>query len=459
MKTMIRPILIHALLCGGPAPAQVPLHNSLPSASAVIYLDFDGHTVTGTSFNWNGPIYCAASALDPQQITEVFHRMAEDYRPFDLNITTDSLKFLAAPVNRRLRVIFTTSSAWYGNAGGVSMVNSFTYGDDTPAFVFTSLLGNQTRYVGEAASHEAGHALGLYHQVLYDSSCVQVNEYNPGTGSGEIGWAPIMGVAYYRNMTVWHNGPNFSGCISSQDELSVITTQNGFGYRPDDHSSDFRQAKNINLNNGGFIIDGIIEKTDDEDYFRLHLQQDGGFSILAIPFNLGENNYGSNLDLQVSLFNRNKELLATYNPGFSLSTIVDTFLLSDFYYLKVEGRGNLYAPDYASLGSYRLQGGLGTARNVPGPVPVQGIASKPDQASLKPADFPQLLGNMVKASLQVAGPGLFDFMITDLNGTRILNGKVNRGKNTVNLPYMARGTYFIRFLGESGSVTHKFLVQ
>ena len=90
--------------------AQDPLFNSYPSAQAVIFLDFDGHTVNGTSWNYNGPIVCGTSGLDNSQITEIFNRVAEDYRPFNINVTTDSTKYLAAPANKRMRVILTVSS-------------------------------------------------------------------------------------------------------------------------------------------------------------------------------------------------------------------------------------------------------------------------------------------------------------------------------------------------------------
>src|SRR4030095_9832930 len=91
----------------------------------------------------------------------------------------------------------------------------------------------------EAASHEAGHTLGLRHQSSYDGNCVKTSEYNPGVGAGEIAWAPIMGVGYYRNLTLWNNGANPYGCTSYQDDLSIITaSSNGFGYRTDDHSNN-----------------------------------------------------------------------------------------------------------------------------------------------------------------------------------------------------------------------------
>src|SRR4051812_11548701 len=146
----------------------VPLANaqesSFPSAEATIYLDFDGQYITGTGWNWTGPVDAQPASISQGAITEIFNRVAEDYRPFNINITTDSTVYNAAPRYKRMRVVVTSSSSWYGVAGGVAYVNSFTWGDDTPCWVFSSLLSNNTKCIAEACSHEAGHTLGLQHQ-------------------------------------------------------------------------------------------------------------------------------------------------------------------------------------------------------------------------------------------------------------------------------------------------------
>src|SRR6478672_358995 len=92
---------------------QIPLFNSNSAASATVYLDFDGQTVKGTGWNWDGPIYAKASGLSSRFITEIFNRSSEDFRIFNLNITTDSNVFKKAPTNKRMRVIITPSSKWY----------------------------------------------------------------------------------------------------------------------------------------------------------------------------------------------------------------------------------------------------------------------------------------------------------------------------------------------------------
>lgn len=365
-KNLIRSLCLLMCACIQlSAHAQVPKLNSYPSATAVIFLDFDGHTVKNTSWNSSGPIQCGPSGLDNAMITEIFNRVSEDYRPFNINITTDSTKFLAAPANRRMRVILTVTSSWYGNAGGVAFTGSFTWGDDSPCFVFTALLGYNLKFIGEAAAHEAGHTLGMYHQAYYDANCSKISDYYAGVGSGEIGWAPIMGVGYYKNFTLWNNGPNSWGCTNYQSDLDIITSAtNGFGYRIDDHSNAFSNATLFTFISNQFDVNGVIERNTDNDYFKFTMPYAGRFELDAVPYNVGTGNSGSDLDLQITLYDESEAVLNIYNPGTLLSSIVDTALNAGIYYIKVEGRGNEYAPNYASLGSYSLVGkfeGGGTA--------------------------------------------------------------------------------------------------
>ena len=190
MKNLYKCVLLMLALSSATLSRSQVTLSSYPGASAVILLDFNGHYVTGTMWNVYGAYTCNSSGLNNAAITEVFNRVAEDYRPFNINVTTDETKYNAAPANRRIRVVITTSYEWYGNgAGGVAYLNSFTWGDNSPCFVFSSLLNLSVKNIAEAASHEAGHTLGLRHQSSYDGNCVKTSDYNWGYGAGEIGWA------------------------------------------------------------------------------------------------------------------------------------------------------------------------------------------------------------------------------------------------------------------------------
>lgn len=349
-----------------PVFSQVPILNSLPGASQTIFLDFDGQTVDNTAWNYDGPIFCNPSGLTSAQITEVFNRVAEDYRPFTVNITTDSTKYFAAPLTTRMRVIVTVSSAWYGAAGGVSFVGSFTWGDDTPCFVFSQQLGFSVKFISEATSHEAGHTLGLYHQATYDANCVKTSDYNYGTGTGEISWAPIMGVGYYKNLTIWHSGPNPYGCNNIQNDITVITSAaNTITLRNDDNNNSTANAPQLTISNNSFATTGIFERANDADLFKLVLPAASRVTFKAFPFNVGSQNAGGNADILSELYSSTMSLLKSRNPADSLQSTIDSILNAGTYYFRVNPVANTYAGTYGMSGEYLISGTVAPASTLP----------------------------------------------------------------------------------------------
>jgi hypothetical protein len=141
MKNLLPNLLPLVLLFSSAFTQALPKLQSFPTAAATLYLDFDGHYVISSFWNGGKPIDAQPAPLTDAQITEIFNRVSEDYRPFNINITTDSTVFLAAPLKQRMRVIITPTNSWYGGAGGVAYLNTFSRGDDTPCFVFSNMLG------------------------------------------------------------------------------------------------------------------------------------------------------------------------------------------------------------------------------------------------------------------------------------------------------------------------------
>ncbi len=348
--------------------AQVPYGlNSYPSASATIFIDFDGQTVVSPYWNGGGAVYCAPAALTNAQMIRVFNQVAEDFRAFNLNITTDSAVYFSAPATKRQRVIITPTSTWYGNAGGVAYVESFRWGLELPAFVFSNLLNNNGKYIAEATSHEAGHTLGLYHQAEYNSSCGFVTEYYAGVGTGEISWAPIMGNSYSRNLTLWHNGPNTWGCNNLQNDLSIIgSAANGFGFRTDDVNNTSNSATNIGFTANEYALSGIVNNASDVDMFKMSLAQDGHLTLNGLPFNVNStNNASANIDLQISLLNSSGGTIATYNPSSSVRVIVDSILSAGTYYVRVASVGNVNTTNYGMVGNYSINGAFVANSSLP----------------------------------------------------------------------------------------------
>lgn len=343
--------------------AAVPMLESFPEAEAVVLLDFDGHTVTNTwwnySFNNGDPIVADPSYLSEIEIVEVWEMMSEDFRPFQLNVTTDEAVYNNAPADRRTRVIFTPTDYFYPGSGGVAYIGSFTWGDDTPCWVFNS----GSKYAGEAGSHEVGHTLSLVHDGRSDP---YFEEYYYGHDS----WAPIMGVGYYTSVVQWSKG-EYPNASNTEDDLQMITSYNGFGYRTDDHGNSTENASPLIMDEEGNVSPssnkGVIATQTDVDVFSFTTS--GGSVIL----NVDPDPSFPNLDILLTLRNSDGSVVATADP-YSLAASIDQTLPAGTYYLDVDGvAGSLGAnTDYGSLGQYFVSG------NIPAIVPSITITSPAD---------------------------------------------------------------------------------
>src|SRR5262245_50645851 len=161
------------------APA-VPAYSSLPGAKATLYLDFGGDyeaqwgswtNITTPAFNTDSdPTTFSQSELNA--IHDVWSYVAEDYAPFNVNVTTvDPGSY---PDGVALKVVIGGDGGWIGPPGlygGFSYTSAFSTSYlPNVSFVFSSSLQNNPRFVGDASAHEAGHEFGLDHQSQYSGS-------------------------------------------------------------------------------------------------------------------------------------------------------------------------------------------------------------------------------------------------------------------------------------------------
>lgn len=346
------------------------LHSNAAAAHR-IYLDFTGHTTAGTVWNsyFTGgsnivtPAYDfdgnASAFSDPEleRIQYIWQRVAEDFAPFNVDVTTEEpvlsdLTYSGSGDSRwGVRVVIGGSCYdWFGSgAGGVAYVGSFNWSSDTPAFVFTQQLGTGAeKYTAEAITHEAGHTLGLDHDGTATAG------YYTGQGSGETGWAPIMGVGYYQNLTQWSKG-EYSGANNKQDDLAIITTSNGFGYRADDFGNTSTTAFALVPSGNTIAVSGIIERSTDADVFSFTT----GSGQVSLNFSPAVR--GPNLDIYAELFDSSNGLIASSNPSASLGASITTTLASGQYFIRVRGTGSgdpltTGYTNYASLGQYSITG-------------------------------------------------------------------------------------------------------
>ncbi len=373
------------------------LHSN-PDSQFRVYLDFDGHTTTGTSWNtyWNtatinSPAFSTSdgsanfSASELTAIQQIWQRVAEDFAPFNIDVTTedpglDGLSYSGAGDTAfGIRVVITDEDG--KNFGGIAYVGSFDWNSDTPAYVYANRLSDGASYIAEAASHEAGHTLGLSHDGQDPTSQSQTGYYY-GHGSGVTDWAPIMGVGYNANVTQWSKG-EYLNSNQKQDDLAIVTSQNsGVSYRPDDHGNTFAAAASLSgsLTDGNYKVEtyGLISRSgtlNDLDVFSLNVGGAGTVSLslgACTPvFVSGSSDYSyvplsaTNLDIRACLYDLSGNLIAESNSTSNLGgTISASGLATGTYYLTVDGTsfGSPLAnpptgyTDYGSLGNYMITG-------------------------------------------------------------------------------------------------------
>ena len=97
-----------------------------------------------------------------------------------------------------------------------------------------------------------------------------------------------------------------AGANNSEDDLAIITTQNGFGYRTDDHGSATGSATPMTIGTDSleFVDEGIIERNTDVDYFSFETGA-GNVSFTISP--LGNR---PNLDVWAGIYNSSGTLVA-----------------------------------------------------------------------------------------------------------------------------------------------------
>lgn len=334
------------------AAAAVPLFDSRPDAVAVAYLDFDGETVVDPDWNNGNPIEAAPSTLSETQISTVCKRVAEDFAPFNISITTDVTRYNNAPVGKRMRCIVTPTDTAASGAGGVAYLNSFSragsgFSSTIPCWTFnTGVTG-----VVEATSHEIGHTLGLRH----DGRTSPAEGYYGGHGTGAVSWGPIMGASYSPAVTQWSKG-EYLNANNKEDDIAIISgSTNGFGFAADEAGGTTTTAAPLNAPNGTVSQQGVISSSGDIDLYVANIAA-GAVTINANPAPLG-----GNADLLLELLDSTGAVVASANPDLALNATLTYTAAAGVHYVRVSGtgRGSVTGDGYSSYGSigrYTLSG-------------------------------------------------------------------------------------------------------
>lgn len=364
----------------GPRPAEMPLVAELtpdlttlqnlesrPGASNTLYINYWGGTLSGTIWNsgnsGNDIIYytpyssdsdtSSFSTTDQYNMWLAWEEAAEDYAPFDINVTTKESVYQATPVANRIQIIATTTNDFYNNpGGGAAYKDIFNTADDfyRTGFAWNSGAGA----LGMTISHEAGHMIG---GLSHDGNTT--SEYDPGHGV----WGPIMGSSFNKAYVQWSNG-KYSNANNQEDDLNIL--KGVLGSLADDAGNNNSSATALTLpvteQEGQITPDGISSDIDVYSFYA------SGTSYVKVAPLLGDEgqNRAANLAINVTLKNAAGSVIASIasSDNSPLAPTSNTFvydgsLTAGTYYLTIDAM----SPDtnwptgfgeYGNGGMYRI---------------------------------------------------------------------------------------------------------
>lgn len=372
-----------------PLEETFALH-SRAGAARTIFLDLDGARVQRTRWNvdpdgtgprpalpagthpgWDpagdGPAFSDAERAMVQQI---WAEVAEDYAPFDVDVTTEDpgdaalTRTDAADQTYGAHVLITGSTTapavlCDSACGGLAYLDVFDHhpgADPTPhaayrpAWVFTALLHDDPQAIAEAASHEVGHTLGLEHDGLVEDPKDPAHvEYYAGHGA----WAPIMGGGSERPVTQWSAGDYADASNPGQDDVAEVAAL--LGLRGDEAGSTIETA------GASLPPSGVITTRQDVDVYALGACGPD-VTVTAAPAAVAPN-----LDVRLSLLDAKGTEVGVADPLSSfvsrsaaagLDATLATPVEPGAYFVAVEGTGAgdplTSYDDYGSLGAYDI---------------------------------------------------------------------------------------------------------
>ena len=320
----------------------VPALESKPGTLGVLFLDFDGGFNDDSAW---GEINVQHSGKSVADIIEIWQIVAEDFIPFNLNVTTDQAVYDAAPSGSRQRCYISTSKEATGNAGGVARRNSYQFVTDVACWVRPF----SNHVTGLIVSHELGHTLGLSH----DGNATRA--YDAGYGSGEESWGSIMGSPFNKTIIIWSNG-DYDGANNTEDDTAIIAANPGVGFATDEIGDSIGDAEVLRVFSSGEVDErSIISTREDLDVFTFRTT--GGDIALEVEGAA----VGQNTNFAATLFDSAGNIIVSAVDPEVKNVSLATSLTAGDYFLEIDcvGRtGTEPFSDYAILGGYKITGNI-----------------------------------------------------------------------------------------------------
>ncbi|HWA84732.1 MAG TPA: putative Ig domain-containing protein, partial [Opitutus sp.] len=369
-----------AATAGGVPIANPPVRHSRPGSKNVLYLDFNGYTIAGSRWNSTFGVssYAAVaydtdgdpatfSADEQAAIVQVWERVAEDYAPFDIDVTTEEPATLTPTTGRALITAATDANGVAmpnaEAAAGVSFVDVFGDYDyatsGSPALVYYTSFGTDTAALAEAVAHELGHNLGLSHDGQTGS------EYYVGHGTGDTSWGPIMGAPYGRNVTQWSRGEYYHA-NNHEDDVAIIAAHTA--YRPASAGATLTTAAAAAVSDTGISTAGVLTSSSDVNVYSFRTSA-STISLAVATYRAASGTNGGDADVKLELLNSDGSVVASSDPASSTDASLSYKAKAGTYYARITPAGTgspLNArptgyTNYGSIGQYTLTGTIGAS--------------------------------------------------------------------------------------------------
>lgn len=375
--------------------SQIPQLSSKPGSANTLYVCFVGGNVSNTYWNETNKTYkplpfdkdgnTTTFNTDEQTfLIQVWESVSEDFKPFDINVTTVPPTAAQIATNKVIWCYITPMVDANGNylpyapyAGGVAWFDVFGLADYAQQSVIWNYNIWDMSNCASTVSHEAGHNLGLSHDGTFTSEYYCGHSVN-GSNTGPS-WFPIMGSG--TGVSQWSKGEYFNA-NNIQDDLAII------GSKLNANFDDVASIGRCLLSPTGYSANGTIDCNDNVDIFEFSAQAS------TITFN-STTNIDSNLGMKLQIMNGSNIPLASVNGtvGQNITITCNNLVVGSTYRLAIMPIGvgapmattpNGYT-SYGSLGSYSI---VQTSPVPPTPKPTPTPTPKPTP---KPTPTPSLV--------------------------------------------------------------------
>ncbi|OAM88787.1 BACON domain-containing carbohydrate-binding protein [Termitidicoccus mucosus] len=387
-----------------PVPiSQPPVRHSRPGSRNILFLDFSGMEIRDTLWNTSAggtgvrPLIRAKpfsldsdtttfSDTEQQAILLIWERVAEDFAPFDVDVTTEKPAEFIRTTGHALVTHSKDNDnrdmpGVAGGAAGIAfldcfgeinyaekVVNAFdTLPAASPALIYHDKLSNNSASIAYAVSHELGHNLGLHHDgpgsvIVTGGDGEDVYGYYGGHGSGATSWAPIMGNGYSRSVTQWSKGEYYSA-NNHEDDLAFIESKLGYREETADTSPALADAL-VPAADGRLGASGVLLRAGDAHLYSVNLGSAAATSSTLNPFRPADGSTANagNTDLRLEILDASGIIVAADNPANAANATLTHTLVPGQWLLRVTstGYGTPLAgqptgyTDYGSIGQYTL---------------------------------------------------------------------------------------------------------